>query len=116
MATTLRTELTAAGCNVATATIIFQDGLGRQPGIGKNEIAPTARNGRSVTNGVDPVLDKKFINGAGQTQIPRCMAIDATAVYIWYAPVNGDGRFMRFLTALTSYTSGNNPIPVLGPH
>jgi hypothetical protein len=116
MASTLRTLLTAAGCNVATATVVLHNGVGasyvsdKSKNLGANtNYAPV--NPRQVTNGVDPQLDTRFYNGAGADQVPKCIAFDASAVYVLNIPATGDPYFMRVLLTSTNYASGAAKIP-----
>lgn len=115
MSTTLRIELTNAGCPVSTASIVLQPGIGRAPEIGKQNVNPTALNSRVVTNGVDPSLDQTF-SIRQDTQLPRCIAIDSTNgfVYVWHSAPSRRPVFSKIPITTTSYTTGNMPIPILG--
>jgi len=113
MATTLRTELTKAGCNVATATIIFQDGVGPALRIGVASTNPVNRNGVATTGGTDARLDRRFVQGTTGTQVPRCVAIDSLYIYMWTAGNITDPLFTRIPITAASYTTGNMPIQYL---
>lgn len=113
MATTLRTELTRAGANVATATIVFQTGVGKPRSPGTPDVSPTALGGRSTTGGTDPQLDVKFNTGYGDgANVPRCVAIDATSIYVWVSlSQDRRGGFVKIPITATQYVAGNLPIP-----
>ena len=111
MATTLRTELTRAGCNVGTATIVLQPGIGQPNTIGSSSIAQP-KSGAVVPSN-DARLDAKFIHRQDQSA-PRCIATDATSIYVWVALPSQSPGFMKIPTASSAYTGGSAaPIPVI---
>lgn len=112
MSTTLRIELTAAGCNVSTATIIFQQPVGHPAPTGKQNTNPVNLQGQSTTGGTDARLDAKFAIRQ-DNQVPRCIAIDGTYVYVWHASPSRRPKFEQISYTPTSYTTGNVPIPIL---
>lgn len=112
MATTLRTELTKAGCNVSTATILLQPGIGQrvQTGTPSKPLDPIVA---AVTLApTDARLDARFIQRQSQ-DAPRCMAIDSNYVYVWTALPSSQPGFMRIALSLTPYTAGTAAIPVI---
>lgn len=113
MSTTLRLELTNAGCNVATATIVFQNGVGKAPEVGRQHVNPSAYGGQSTTGGTDSRLDKPFAIRQ-DTQLPRCIAIDANNIYVWDVAASRRPRFTAIPIVATAYTTGNALIPILG--
>lgn len=113
MATTLRTELTKAGCNVATATILLQPGVGQKLPIGSPVAAQDPLRPAVTLTSTDPRLDARFIQRASQ-DAPRCMAIDSNAVYVWTAlPTAFQPGFTRIPITAAPYTAGTAAIPVL---
>lgn len=116
MATTLRTELTKAGCNVSTATILYQPGIGQLPAIGSptKQTPGNAAIPAAVTLApTDARLDARFIQRTEQSA-PRCMAIDATGIYIWVAlPSAFAPGFMKLQITPTNFANGTAIIPVI---
>ena len=111
MSTTLRVELTKAGCPVSTATIVVQNAVGPPSQIGKADQSPAALGGTTISS-TDPRLDKGFAIRQ-DNKAPRCYAIDTTgnAIYVWFVPATGTPGFKKIFTTATPYTTGNNPIP-----
>lgn len=114
MSTTLRIELTNAGCPVSTAKIVFQQGVGHMQQTGKQNVNPTNLQGQSTTGGTDARLDAKF-SIRQDNQVPRCIAIDTTnsVVYVWQASGTRRPKFQAIPYADTAYTTGNTPIPII---
>ena len=115
MATTLRTELTKAGCNVSTATILYQPGIGQLPSIGSptKQVPTKAAIPAAVTLApTDARLDARFIQRQEQSA-PRCMAIDGTSIYVWIALPTSQPGFMKILSTAAPYTAGTAILPVI---
>ena len=112
MSTTLRAELTKAGCNVASATIIFQDGVGHRKGIGVPDVSPTTYNGVSTTGGTDPRLDQPFAIRQDAVA-PRCVALDTNFIYVWVALPSRRPYFRAIPITAAAYTTGNTLIPII---
>lgn len=113
MATTLATELTKAGCNIATATIVIQPGIGQQPPIGNPTNQTNPSKAGVVVTSTDPRLSARFVQ-RGSQDVPRCIAYDANAVYVWVnLPTAFQPSFQRIPITSAPYVAGTAAIPVI---
>jgi hypothetical protein len=105
MPTTLRTELTKAGFvpGGTGTTMIVQDYTPRAQTRDHNQ-----HNGSHAITSTDPILDRKFQNGAEWSGFRRMTAYDANYVYLLVNIPTSGGRFIKVPLTAAQITSTTN--------